>query len=76
MTREDVLLFVDSVWDALHDAVGICGHCGKKKCAGRKENSRIVRPITPDQLTAAFEAASEVERLQHISAATKGTRTP
>lgn len=31
--------------DELHRLAGRCGHCGKRKCAGKKENSRL-----PDNL--------------------------
>lgn len=31
----------DVLVNALHDTHGICGHCGKKKCAGKQSNSTL-----------------------------------
>ena len=28
-----------TIVDKLHEEFGVCGHCGKRECAGRKDHS-------------------------------------
>jgi hypothetical protein len=35
----------DAIFIGLHEAVGVCGHCGSAKCEGRKTHSTLPRLI-------------------------------
>ena len=35
----------DGLIELLHDSVGLCGHCGKRDCHGRKGNSILPETI-------------------------------
>lgn len=50
MTHQD---FLDRFFHALHELVGICGHCGKKGCAGRKSHSVLPAKIDRESIIAA-----------------------
>jgi hypothetical protein len=52
MTAEDV-------YAALHEVVGICGHCGKKKCPGRKQHSQLPGSVSMNQLDRALRIAAK-----------------
>lgn len=41
----------------LHEAVGFCGHCGKRACAGRQSNSRLPGEINLDVVLNAITKA-------------------
>jgi hypothetical protein len=45
---------------ALHEAVGICGHCGKRTCAGKKNYSVLPLRIHLDDLTNAAKLAQSL----------------
>ena len=47
---------------ALHAVVGICGHCGKRKCAGRKEHSVLPKILSLDDVVAAGIRARHKEK--------------
>lgn len=34
----------------LHERAGICNHCGKKKCAGKSENSRLPNTLAVEDV--------------------------
>jgi hypothetical protein len=42
----------------LHERAGHCGHCGKRKCPGRKQHSVLPDKLKTDDVLAAMEAAS------------------
>lgn len=50
--REDLL-------NLLHEAVGFCGHCGKKTCAGRESNSILPGEIDLNVVLDAIAEAAE-----------------
>ncbi|MHB0978438.1 MAG: hypothetical protein ACYC1K_03515 [Minisyncoccota bacterium] len=39
---------------ALHENSGICGHCGKRYCAGRSTNSGLPKTLNTDDVLAAI----------------------
>ena len=45
----------------LHDHVGICSHCGKKKCAGKQNGSRLPAQIPVDIVLEAIRLATVSE---------------
>lgn len=47
----------DEFWLALHDRVGVCGHCGTRSCAGRKSNSVLPKILKTRDVQAAIDAA-------------------
>ena len=48
----------DAVFEHLHKAIGYCGHCGKKTCAGKQSNSKLPESIPTRLLVEAFDAAA------------------
>ena len=46
---------------ALHELAGICGHCNKRKCAGRKSNSRLPEKLNTDDVLEAIQRATGEE---------------
>jgi hypothetical protein len=40
---------------ALHEQAGICGHCGKRDCAGRKDYSRLPDKIALNDILRALK---------------------
>ncbi len=42
----------------LHEQVGVCSHCGKKKCAGKKSGSRLPETINTTIVLEAIRLAS------------------
>ena len=42
----------------LHDQVGVCSHCGKKKCAGKQSGSRLPAQIPTDLVLEAIRIAA------------------
>lgn len=47
--------------ETLHELVGICGHCGKKKCPGKQSHSTLPAEIpTTDVMEAARRAGLNV----------------
>lgn len=53
MTQQEKLW--ERALDALHNSSGICGHCGKKKCAGKQSNSTLPNRLNTDYVLAALE---------------------
>lgn len=47
----------DAVFAHMHEEIGVCGHCGTRKCAGRKGHSKLPESIPLDTLVAAFNLA-------------------
>lgn len=45
----------EAIIEALHQRCGYCGHCGKKKCGGKKENSRLPDKLKTDDVLWAIE---------------------
>lgn len=39
----------------LHERVGICGHCGKKKCAGKNGNSWLPQKMNVEDVLWAID---------------------
>ena len=40
----------------LHERIGICGHCGKRKCGGRADHSTLPEKARIDDVLAAINA--------------------
>ena len=53
----------EKIWeravDALHKSSGICGHCGKKKCAGKQSHSTLPNRLSTDDVLAALNTIKE-----------------
>jgi hypothetical protein len=47
----------DRFIDALHERVGICGHCGKSACPERKSYSTLPDTIRLDDVLSALTSA-------------------
>lgn len=45
----------EKVVNKLHELAGYCGHCGKKKCAGRAQYSKLPTMLKTDDVLAAIE---------------------
>jgi len=54
MTPEDLR---EAVFAYLHFACGVCGHCGKRTCAGRSSHSKLPAQIPTAMLVAAFNVS-------------------
>ena len=50
MTYDD---YNQKFFHALHEIVGVCGHCGKRKCAGKASHSILPETISLDNVIAA-----------------------
>lgn len=46
-------------WNYLHEKLGRCGHCGNKKCEGRKAHSILPDKIPVGDVVAAVAFAKE-----------------
>jgi hypothetical protein len=57
MTPEEVVL--NNLMLILHERVGVCYHCGKRTCAGRKSQTRLPLTIRTDDLCAAIETITK-----------------
>lgn len=44
--------------DELHERAGICGHCGNRKCLGKKQWSNLPDELKTDDVLAAIKAAT------------------
>lgn len=49
----------DDVYAALQEVAGICGHCGKKRCPGRKQHSQLPDAISMAHVVRALQIAEE-----------------
>ena len=47
----------DDFLSALHETSGICGHCGKRFCAGRASNSGLPKTLNTEDAIAAMAVA-------------------
>jgi hypothetical protein len=54
MTREEAIAASDAIVERLHAEAGYCGHCGKKKCPGRKKHSELPDRLPVDVVLAAI----------------------
>ena len=54
----------DAFIDKLHEMVGICGHCGKRKCPGRAQHSRIPETISKWAIIDAINYATRGEQVR------------
>lgn len=54
---------LDEVWKQLHERVGLCGHCAKRSCPGRRKHSELPVKLSTDALKKAMNAALKAIRL-------------
>lgn len=53
-----ILLSVENqIVDYIHEHSGICGHCGKRNCSGRKSNSILPTKLPTNIVLAAIVKA-------------------
>lgn len=45
----------EQVLNALHEKLGVCGHCGKRNCASRKSWSKLPVKLDTDKVVSAIE---------------------
>jgi hypothetical protein len=51
----------ERILDQLHERAGICGHCGLKKCLGKKSHSILPETLKTSVVLAAIKAATGEE---------------
>lgn len=51
----------ERILDYLHERVGVCGHCGLKKCLGKKQHSILPETLKTKTVLAAIKAATGEE---------------
>jgi len=51
----------DKIIDILHERFGVCGHCGKRLCEGRKENSTLPNKLPTSETLEVLRQAFEGE---------------
>lgn len=51
----------ERILDALHASSGNCGHCGAKKCAGKKQHSILPETLKTNAVLAAIKKATGEE---------------
>lgn len=56
-----VLSPAERILDYLHAKAGLCGHCGKKKCLGKRQHSTLPEILKTDVVLAAIKAATGEE---------------
>ena len=61
----------DAILSALHDSVGVCAHCGKRQCAGRKSGTNLPRSIDTDAVIEAIGVGLSKLQLTAGGAATE-----
>lgn len=51
----------ERILDYLHDKTGLCGHCGLKKCPGKKQHSILPEALKTSTVLAAIKHATGEE---------------
>jgi hypothetical protein len=51
----------EKIVNNLHELAGYCGHCGKKKCAGRAQYSKLPATLRTADVLTAIETALKVK---------------
>ena len=54
MSDDEKVSVSDAIIMRLHEEVGYCGHCGKKKCLGRKQHSMLPEKLPLNAVLAAI----------------------
>jgi hypothetical protein len=51
----------ERILDHLHERAGLCGHCGLRKCPGKKAHSILPETLKTSTVLAAIKAATGEE---------------
>ena len=56
----------NDVYEALHELVGRCGHCGNRKCPHRKGHSVLPGSVSMETVHAALRMAKEKSKVAAV----------
>lgn len=51
--------FDEAFWNDLHASIGVCGHCGKRRCPGRGSHTVLPKNFPFSDVTEALRVAHE-----------------